>query len=334
VILHELLGRFDSEVPLVGVVGDVHLLASYQLEIEAILLAGKHLQLVEQGNAALARYRRVIGELRRQLDATHAGRIAPGPSRFGLRIEVVGKNDQLSGTARGIGVHRPYAGIHRGVAVGLVNLVVRHFLEGHRLGGFGDTAVAVHHPAVGRGRRRIARADLVAQLLVPHGFIAGLRNRKRQAATADRIDSQTIILCGATGSIAHRRIEDFLRIGGGAVTRIDIHVPGIRVFFHQGFLPFAELVGVLLDIARIDAEQGLFVLERIDPEAAIGFVSGRASAQPTLVRWNAAFGIAGLDRAERRQALAQLLGLFGGDGRHTVEGGAHQRAGKGDLFFH
>lgn len=183
VILHELLGRFDSEVPLVGVVGDVHLLASYQLEIEAILLAGKHLQLVEQGNAALARYRRVIGELRRQLDAALTWRIAPGATRFLGRVQKIGNTGHLPRPARRLVVDRPGTTVYLWITVLQMRLIERKFLISSLLRRLSDVAVGVDNPT-GVLVQDASRSVFVAQQLVPHHLVTSLGDGKRQAAPA------------------------------------------------------------------------------------------------------------------------------------------------------
>src|SRR5690606_13601342 len=111
VVLHELLRSFDPEVPFVGIVGNVHFLATQQFEVEAVLLTGEHLQFVEQGYASLACNWRVIGELRSQLDAPLAGRVAPGAARLLGRIEVVGNTAHLTRTARRFGFDSPDSAI-------------------------------------------------------------------------------------------------------------------------------------------------------------------------------------------------------------------------------
>ncbi|MNZ36168.1 hypothetical protein D3C78_535810 [compost metagenome] len=103
---------------------------------------------------------------------------------------------------------------------------------------------------------------------------------------------------------------------------VDIHVPGVRVFLKQGLLPLAQLVGVLIDIFRVNTEKGFLILERVDPESAIRLESGRSLTQTTFIRRNGSFGIARHYRAPWSQGLSQLGRFFRGDGRK----GAHRQA--------
>ncbi|MNR06395.1 hypothetical protein D3C85_1224640 [compost metagenome] len=170
----ELLFLTAAEVELVGVVRNVHFLATDQLVIEAILAAGEHLQLVEQVHPTLVGYRRVIGEFRCQLDAAHAWGVAPRAARLDLRVEVVGEDDQLPGATSRVAVRRPGAVVQLRISISLLDLVVRGLLHGGGLRGLGHRTPGIHHPTVGRRSGGVPRA-LVAQYLVPDDLVAVLR---------------------------------------------------------------------------------------------------------------------------------------------------------------
>ncbi|MNZ36167.1 hypothetical protein D3C78_535800 [compost metagenome] len=88
-VLEELLILLAIKVKLVGVVWNIHFLAANQLVVEAVLTAGKHLQLVEQSHAPLASYRSIESELRRELHPPLAWAVTEGSTRLGQWIEVV-----------------------------------------------------------------------------------------------------------------------------------------------------------------------------------------------------------------------------------------------------
>src|SRR3990167_1311081 len=203
----KLLILLAIEVELVGVIGDVHLLTPYQFVIEAFLTAGKHLQFVEQGYAALAGHGCIEGKLRGQFDPALPWRVTEGAARLGQWIEVVAQHNHFTGTTCRAVIAREHPGIHQGIAVSLIDLVIRHLFEGGLLGSLGHLAVAIDDPAIGGRGGGVTGTDLVAQLLVPDHLVTGFRDRERQTAAANWIDRQAIFLDNALGSITYCRID-------------------------------------------------------------------------------------------------------------------------------
>src|SRR5690606_39965342 len=58
-------------------------------------------------------------------------------------------------------------------------------------------------------------------------------NRERKAPAALRLDGQPVVIGVAGGGIAHRCFHHLLRIRGGAMARIHVHVPSFRILLEQ-----------------------------------------------------------------------------------------------------
>ncbi|MNF71071.1 hypothetical protein D3C84_530120 [compost metagenome] len=229
---------------------------------------------------------------------------------LGRRVEVVIQNDDFSRAPRGKIVQGEHTGIHLRITIRQTDLVVRGFLEGRLLRSLGYLTIAVDHPTVGRLGGGVTGTDLVSQLLIPDHLVTILGDRERQATTTGWINCQAVLLNLATGSVAQSSLHHFLWIGSGAVARINIHVPGIRILLQQLLLTFTQLVSVLICILRIDPEQGLLVLERINPKSAVRLETGRSLAEAAFVGRNCPVCIAGLDSSPRRQRFTQFGSFF------------------------
>src|SRR4249919_3787354 len=86
--------------------------------------------------------------------------------------------------------------------------------------------------------------------------------------------------------------------------RMDVY-PVVLVLREHRFLAGAEVFRILLVVGRGDLEQHLVARERVDVVAA-GLVAGRRAGDAAGPLRNRAGGVAGLLRAHRRQALAEL----------------------------
>ena len=114
-----------------------------------------------------------------------------------------------------------------------------------------------------------------------------------------------------------------------------IHIEVVPwVLGQQVLLPFAQQGCMLCHVLAVDAQHGLFVFERIGPEAAIRLEALRSLGQPPGVGRDAAIGIGCLDRSERGQGGAQLLGLLRCHGRESWRGKANGNQRKDVVEFH
>ncbi|MNQ83466.1 hypothetical protein D3C85_985460 [compost metagenome] len=103
---------------------------------------------------------------------------------------------------------------------------------------------------------------------------------------------------------------------------VNVNVIG-RVFLDQGFLPFTELVRVLINVLGIDTKQRFFFLERVDPKSAIGYEAGRRLGQTTFIGRNAAVGVTRLGCPERGEGFTKVRDITAcrqGVGRHAHQG--------------
>ncbi|MOA12369.1 hypothetical protein D3C78_1323530 [compost metagenome] len=88
----------------VGVVRHEHFLLADQLPVVAVQRAVEHVDVVEGAGAGGARVRRVVGQARRQLDATLAGQVLPGATWVGQRVGRVLEHQRLADAAGRAGV--------------------------------------------------------------------------------------------------------------------------------------------------------------------------------------------------------------------------------------
>src|SRR5690606_30263312 len=123
---------------------------------------------------------------------------------------------------------------------------------------------------------------------VPDKLVTTLRDRERQSASTCGIDRNAFLLDVTSSGITQGGINHLLRVCGGAMAWIDIHIPGVRIFLQQLLLPFAQLVRILRSVRRGDAKQRFFILERICPKATVRFKSRRSLTQAAVVSRNGA----------------------------------------------
>ncbi len=116
--------------------------------------------------------------------------------------------------------------------------------------------------------------------------------------------------------------------------RVDVDVVRAGILLDQVLLPFAKLGSVLVDVLRVDAEQGLLVLVRVGPEAAVRLVVGGRLGQAAGISRDRAIGITGLDGAELGQCRAELLGFVSRHGRHGTAAGTDQGSADCIVQFH
>jgi hypothetical protein len=163
-------------------------------------------------------------------------------------------------------------------------------------------AVRLHDHLVVVAAHRLASP---LQAVVPHDLGAGRRNREGKAqtraaqairVTAGEFRGHRVLLGG---------LVDFLRPGGVALGRVDIHLVG-RVALEQLLVADRELVLVLGHVGLGDGEQRLLV------RVGIGGIDGRRVAllrQAAGPGRDAAIRIGLRVSADRRQLCAQLGGL-------------------------
>ncbi|MNY33101.1 hypothetical protein D3C86_1673630 [compost metagenome] len=104
---------------------------------------------------------------------------------------------------------------------------------------------------------------------------------------------------------------------------VNVDVVG-RVLLDQGFLSFAELVRILVDVFGVNAKQWLFIFERINPKPAVGLETRRSGGKAALVSGDRAIGVTGLNRSELRQALTQVRGVASSGGCEATGRKTHQ----------
>ncbi len=84
---------------LVGVVGNDHFLLADQLEVEAVQCAIEYPSVVIGRGASRTRVRRIVSDVRRQLDAALAWQILPHAARLRQRIDSVEHHQAFASAA-------------------------------------------------------------------------------------------------------------------------------------------------------------------------------------------------------------------------------------------
>ncbi|MCY1450714.1 hypothetical protein D9M71_675400 [compost metagenome] len=164
--------------------------------------------------------------------------------------------------------------------------------------------------------------------MVPHGLVAGGRDRKRHAGQCV-LDGQATVERSGTGGILHAVVQHGLRHGHRAVGRIDTDVV-TGVTLGQLDRGGRQQVLVLVDVLAIDNHKRLLIDKGVRAHAVARLEAGGRGRQPAAVGGNRTIGIAGHLGTDTGQAGAQFgrflrrhgrLGLTGNDGRQG--GGQH-----------
>ncbi|MNJ52966.1 hypothetical protein D3C77_483360 [compost metagenome] len=180
---------------------------------------------------------------------------------------------------------------------------------------------------------RVGLDPLEAQVVVPHGLIAVLWDRKRD--TAHRPFHS--IACDITGQLGAGGVlqgvfQHPVRVMHGPPTRVNVHPVGGEAL-EQRLRATGQFVAVLAHVLRGDFQQWLVIFERIRPQPALGIKTRRSGGQTAAVRRDSTLGVTGLDRTERRQRPFELLCLFCAN--RSLGGGKLQgdHAGERDTYY-
>ncbi|MCY1532577.1 hypothetical protein D9M68_678600 [compost metagenome] len=243
-------GRLVVVTQLVGVVRDVHLLLADQLEVVPVHCAVEHEGIVVGRASRCARIGRVVRKIRRQLDPALPRQVLPAATRLLQRVDRVLQQNRFTGTAGRPGV----------LQLDLVEDLARRNRTGWALRRI--QRVFDEEGAGSAQRSHTGRVDvpgvvlvthaypLIAQEVVPHGFVAIARNRERHPWQRV-LQRQTAFAGLRAHGVLRRVLQHALRHGHGTVGRVHVHTVG-RVALEQLLGRGGQLAGVLGGILAID----------------------------------------------------------------------------------
>ncbi|MNO80128.1 hypothetical protein D3C76_713200 [compost metagenome] len=317
---------------LVVVVRDVQLLLADQLPLVAVRCAVVHVQVVGGTQAVDFRGRAVVGHLRCAAHAALAGVVLPGHARVLDLVEGVMHQQHVAGHAHRLGDARLVVveEVFRVLRV-QVGHALRHcqvFLVAHR----GVDAVDLRRGG-DRGAQDVHAAE--AGDVVPHHFQAVLRNREGDpAAVAEALQAVAAFHQGGLQRAGPGCLVDEVGSRGAAMAGVDHHLV-VGVALEQGDLAFGQLVLVLIDVLSGDGEQRLVAGVGV-AEEALGVHRGGIGAEAAGPGRDAAVGVAGLFRAQRGQAGAQLGRFIRRDCCHDAasEQGKGEGADEANFLVH
>ncbi|MNQ93290.1 hypothetical protein D3C85_1087490 [compost metagenome] len=169
--------------------------------------------------------------------------------------------------------------------------------------------------------------SLVTQQVVPHGFIAIVRDRERHARQGIFQGYAPLEGLG-THRVPGSVVEQPLWQRHGAMGREDIHTEA-GVALEQLLGDNGQFVGMRGGVLAVNHQARRFTGERIGAHRAALLVAGRWRGQAAAVGRDAAVGVAGLFGTDAGQGGTELGGLVWRYGRMGSTGhGQHQGGGQ------
>ncbi len=178
--------------------------------------------------------------------------------------------------------------------------------------------------ALGRNQRRLdpvvagqGAVDRDPAVLEDLAAVLGKREEDGPRAAGD----EALVVDRGLARVALDVLVVFLRQGAAPARRVDVHLVAV-VALDERDLPRGELVGVLVDVAGVDREQDLVILEEVGPLHPRLPARGRLG-DATRPLGDGALGIAGPLRADGCELRSAETGdlLLGGD----CEGGRRRK---------
>ena len=168
---------------------------------------------------------------------------------------------------------------------------------------------------------------LIAQQVVPHGFIAIVGDREWHARQGILQRYSALERLGPHG-ILRRVVEQPLRQGHGAMGREDVDAKG-RITLEQFLGRSGQLARILGRILAGDHHPRRIAGERVGAHRTALLIAGRWRGQPTGVGRDAAVGVTGFLGTDAGQGGAEFRRQVGGYGRLCAAGdGQRQSAGQ------
>ncbi|MCY1423258.1 hypothetical protein D9M71_389660 [compost metagenome] len=318
------VGRFLVIVELVGIVWNDHLLLADQFEVEAVHGTGEHPGIVIGRATGRTWIRCVISNVRRQFHPALPGQILPSATGLLQWVDGILQQDRFTGaTGRPLVVE---LGLEEDIALigrrGTGRVVQRIFEVDVAGGSQARVPGRVDVPRVELG---IDGMPLVAQQVIPHGFIAIVGDRERHARQGILQSDSTLEGFGADG-IFRSVVQQSLRQGHGTVGRIDIDSKR-REALEQFLGRDGQLVCKLRGIFPGDHHPRLFRLEGVGTHGAALLKRSGWCGQPAGVGRDTAVGVTRLLGTDAGQGDTEPGRLIRGYGRMGGAGDGQRQGG-------